>query len=273
MKRIIRVYTDGSYKNGKGGWAYIAHDNSGMHRPCIAYGSCKAKSNTQIESEACLRAINNIANFNQYDLIEVYTDQIDLVSITRKVAKEKRSVRELIYKLNLKVPEMKRLALIQRLMGARLEFHKAHHEDSYLSMADKYARRALGMGPDDKVYWYMENKDAKAVKRDYIGANQAYSNVLYVLENINRMKSEILPIWVKDIKLIEHIHLDAYSLDLGGDLYRASLGEVDQRPVIVRPIGNDKFGLVTGLKRYCIAKIMDIQQIPAVIVNTDYNIC
>lgn len=139
-------------------------------------------------------------------------------------------------------------------MGARLKFYKTSDKCSYLNMADSYARLALNMKPNDKMYWFMESKDAEAVEIEYIESIQDYSNALYVLDNINEMKSETFSINIKDIELIEAIHLKAISIDLGGDLYNVSKGKVNQRPIIVRTIGKNKYGLVSGFKRYCIAK-------------------
>lgn len=82
---------------------------------------------------------------------------------------------------------------------------------------------------------------------------------------INIQGLEIVHLKVSEIDLVDTIHLETPTLDLNGDLKRVRTGYISERPIIVRPLENGRYGLVSGLKRYCIAKIMDIEFIPGVV--------
>lgn len=76
---------------------------------------------------------------------------------------------------------------------------------------------------------------------------------------------EIVHLRVSEIDLVDTIHLETPTLDLNGELQRVQAGYISERPIIVRTLENGRYGLVSGLKRYCIAKIMDIEFIPGIV--------
>lgn len=266
MPNKLIVYTDGSYRDKRAGWAFVIQDHLTMNRPSISYGSYNAADSMQAEAVACLKAIDNIDLYGKYDYIIIRTDQVELVNLSSRIIYSDIRLESLI-KENFINDETRRIALVHKHLESRLRFEKVDRKNHFLRLADKYARSALVLEPDDDNYWYLENIKSEPV---YLKSRKNSENHCVELNRdklINLEEYEIVQLRVTDVDLVDIIHFQTPTLNLNGDLARVRAGYINEKPIVVRPLENGRFGLVSGFKRYCIAKIMDIESIPGVIID------
>jgi hypothetical protein len=108
-----------------------------------------------------------------------------------------------------------------------------------------------------------ENKIVKSVK----GKNTLSQGDLVSEWHKGQPKTDIQ---IKDIVLTESIHLRAKNINMFGALDRCVQTQ-DLTPVVIRKLDNGKYSLVTGLKSYCIAKIMDIPKLSAIFTDLTHD--
>ncbi|HHY23125.1 MAG TPA: ParB N-terminal domain-containing protein [Clostridiaceae bacterium] len=82
---------------------------------------------------------------------------------------------------------------------------------------------------------------------------------------------EVTEVNVKDIILTEDIHLNVQNFIFSINLKELSNTGNINVPVAIRPVGEGKYSLVSGVARYFAAKILDIEKIPAIITNMSHD--
>jgi hypothetical protein len=95
-------------------------------------------------------------------------------------------------------------------------------------------------------------------------------NYINIVKNWD-IDEPVINVSVRDIVLVEEIHLKTKNFVFHHNLDEYKRNYINFSPVIVRPIENNKYALVAGASRYFSAKIMDIQEIPAVIKDMDHD--
>lgn len=156
MTKKLIVYTDGSYKDNRAGWAFVMQQNMIVKRPSVSYGSCDAVDSTQAEALACIKALDNIDLYGEHDYIIIRTDQLELVKLSNRIIYSDIKL-ESLAKEPFIYNEIRKIALIQKCLGPRLRFEKVVRKNHFLRLADKYARKALDLEPDDNKYWHLES--------------------------------------------------------------------------------------------------------------------
>lgn len=264
MAKPLIIYTDASYKDNRGGWAYVIKNDIKGHKPTVSYGRCDAKDSAHAEAIACLRAIDNIDLYGNLDSIIIRTDVQSLVKLTDRILytrKKLKSISQEAYKYE----ETWCLAIIQKQLGTRLRFEKVDSKNRYNKLADAYARKALNLEIDCDKYLYTEDAKTEPLLLECKKNSEVYC-AAFQPQIIPDIKGcEIIQVKLSEIDLVDAIHLEASVLSLNGGLARAKEGLVFDQPIVVRPLDNGRYGLISGFRRYCIAKIMDIDSIPGVV--------
>jgi len=150
-----------------------------------------------------------------------------------------------------------------------LRFEKVDSKNRYNRLADAYARKALNLDIDYDKYLYTEDAKTeplllKCKKNSEIHCEAFQPQIIPDIKGC-----EIVQVKVSEIDLVDTVHLEASALSLYGGLARAKDGLAFDQPIVIRPLDNGRYGLIFGFRRYCIAKIMDIESIPGVVkLNT-----
>lgn len=264
MTKQLIVYTDASFKDNRGGWAYVTKNDIKGHKPTVSYGCCDAKDSVQAEAIACIRAIDNIDLYDNLDSIIIRTDVQSIVKLTDRILytrKKLKSISQEAYKFE----EIWRIAIIQKQLGTRLRFEKVDSKNRYNRLADSYARKALNLEIDYDKYLYTEDAKTEPLLLKCKKNSEIYC-AAFQPQIIPDIKGcEIVQVKVSEIDLVDTVHLEASALSLYGGLARAKDGLIFDQPIVIRPLDNGRYGLISGFRRYCIAKIMDIESIPGVV--------
>ncbi len=270
------IYTDGSYCD-HGGWSNVIFDTTRKLFPYIVYGTCEAKTSTHAETIACIRALDNSDLFAEYDLIEIRTDQSYIVDITSKLV-NCRSMGEKFPSNNYGKydEELQCIAYIQYQLGEKLRFRKAP-ANRFLRLAHNHAKAAAKSTPDNSIFYYKIEPQSEPISVHYHNIScsslkKQYSNIsdLTLFPNIfnDYDTNSCVNVRLSDISLTSKSHLEANHLRLSGDLARVISGEITLTPIIILQLENGEYELVSGFRSYCIAKIIDIEYIPSIIVNS-----
>jgi ribonuclease HI len=213
MSNKLTVYTGGSYKDKRAGWAFVIQDYLTMNKPSISYGACNAADSVQAEAVACLKAIDNVDLYGKYDYIIIRTDQLGLVKISSRIIHSNIRLENLVKEVFIN-DETRRIALIQKHLGPRLRFEKVIRNNHYLRLADKYARRALELEPDDNNYWYMENSKSQPIYLNCQKNSESYCVELNRDKLIDLEKCEVVKLRIAEIDLVDTIHFQTPTLIL-----------------------------------------------------------
>jgi hypothetical protein len=84
-------------------------------------------------------------------------------------------------------------------------------------------------------------------------------------------KEEVKEMDVSDIVLTEDIHLNVQNVVFKLNLKEYSDTRCITTPIAVRPVEDGRYSLVIGAARYYVAKILDIQKIPAVLTDLKHD--
>lgn len=84
--------------------------------------------------------------------------------------------------------------------------------------------------------------------------------------------AKVVNIPLDSIVLYEDIHFSDLKLNISSKAMK-NIGKTKRldTPIVVRKLGNDKFGLIFGMSRYILAKIHNVKLVPCVIENKGYN--
>ena len=264
MAKPIIVYTDASYKDNRGGWAYVTKNDGKGHKSAVSYGRCDAKDSTHAEAIACLRAIDNLDLSGTFDSIIIRTDLYSLVKLTDRILYTTKKLKNIAQE-SYKNEETWRIAVIQKQIGTRLKFEKVDSKNRYNRLADAYARKAVGLEIDYDKYLYTEDANAEPLLLECKKNSEIYCSAFRPPVTIDISGCEIVQVKISEIDIVDIVHLEASSLGLFGGLAKAKNGLAFDYPIVIKPLDNGRYGLVSGFRRYCIAKIMDIDSVPGVI--------
>ena len=279
MKSRVIIYVDGSYANGTGGLGFFLFFVEKIREFTVSYGGCPAEKNKQMEGIACIKALLNIEFKSNVEHIEIRTDHIGIVKFFEEKWYEKLD-NELCGELQTRLlksalGQWYRLACVVRNIDCKISFKLVDKKRKFYKMVDKYAREGLYNSKTQANCFMKKSIENEFIEvkdkddKEYVQAPVAWQNTV----NSKRWYEgqEVIQIPVKDIILTENDHLNAKRIDLDGILATYNGCKQINIPVAVRAIENNRFALITGFTRYCIAKILDIETIPVVITNLSYN--
>lgn len=159
--------------------------------------------------------------------------------------------------------------------NCRIEIKRVERNYKKMKIVDKYAKEAMAKYDGNPICLFKtaNASDFTVLKDKDI---QEYNDVPEVwLDTLSReiwyenQLVSLLP--VQNIKLVEDIHLNAGNLELRNRLKELYINKQDiNTPIAVRRLPEGNYGLVVGLERFCIAKICDIEMIPAVLTEMNH---
>jgi len=296
MGSIILIHSDGSYKTGKAGYCFSYFQQNKESEVTYVFGKCKAMSSIEAELIAVTKALEYCRQFIGGKDDNRYILGIDVLSIFKFITKK-------VYKTldrcgwnysdgnprKQNVEMLKHLAdLYEMFPDGTLILKKVKTKKGYNHQVDKIARFILNKElVDEECSFITRNIDynslisgvVRQVNPTKIIINKS---TVTEFENIKlnkkidwttlSVKNKIESIAVDDIEVTEHEHLRCMSINLNGTLSRLKKGNSIIKPIAVRRIENsDKYYLVAGITRMFTCKIMDINIIPAIIVDMGHK--
>ena len=279
MSEKLVIYVDGSYRGGKGGWGFLYYFNNENIYPIVGIGMSHASNSNQPEILACIKAIENIVIDRYIDFIEIRTDYLGLVKVMNQVTQcyylNSDQVANKLGKQNASLTV--RLAQLIIQSNYNFKFSKASKKDSHNQKVHNLAKHALDSIKviENGIYiWSKPDNEFKLVQKkqltqndpDYVGENEELQKVTSWHEKIDH-KEEVIELNMNSIVLCEEIHLRTRSLNFDGLLCKSKGSNNVQSPIVVRKLDTDLYGLVLGLRSYCIAKILGIETIKAFVTD------
>lgn len=279
LKRKLIVYVDGSFAEGKGGWCFLYYYRQSSRKCRIAYGNCSADNNVQMELIACIKFLVNILRDMKPHIIEIRTDYIKTAQFFEQKWFDKLNNGQRgeipVGAINKAAAQWYRFYNIVEDLKCKIKFTRVNRTHKRLRIVDKIARNALYIDTNESGYWFKDyNTDDFIIVEDK--DIDTYENPPEIwLEAISgKMWFENQPVTmipIKDVVLVESIHLKASYLDLNGYLARLYLSKQIDTPIAVRCLPEGKYGLVAGFSRLCLGKICDIDEIPAVFTELSWE--
>lgn len=276
-KKLI-IYTDGSYADGKSGWAFYISCNKNGTPWILGYGSYASKGSVQSEINACIEALNYLPEItdqrlNDIEVIEIRSDYLELVKFIINYQKPKFERR--LNDGNYSCYTKEFLSLLEVIKKLPVELHakKVNNKDRELLKVHKMAKYSLLELPKDNDHFYLEtsyNEEGKFLKKkSIIGSNLKELEEVEQQKWFNYLAAEIINLPVANIFIEEDIHLVASNIRFGGNLKNFKESNSIDKPIAVRKNG-ENYVLVAGMSRLCAAKLLGFETIPAVIQDISH---
>lgn len=280
-KKLI-IYTDGSYYDKKNGWAFKILYNIDNSPWILGYGSNKSNNSGQSEIQACIEALEYIQKnctdyIDKIEAIEIRSDFSKLVKFINNFNKPyfEKTLMEKNYTCHaydflILFNSMKKLHL-------KIKAKKVNGKDYNLLEVHKIANKALKDIPTDDIQLYIktcENETEKIIEKTNTEITNNEYNQLPKDEKLKWFENttnKIVNIPTEQVHIEEEIHLNARIVNLDKNFIKAKeKGSIDI-PIAVSKSG-EKYVLIAGFNRLCIAKILGIKTIPAIIYEDETHI-
>jgi ribonuclease HI len=279
MSQKLIIYVDGSYRDNKGGWSYTYKKSKDNDRSVVSYGSCDVKNSNQSEIIACIKALESLKPNLDIEYVEIRSDYLDLVRVMNKVAQfhfmSFAEIKNLLGKEN----ELHTIILAKLIIECtyNVKFYKASKKDVLNAKVHNLAKKVIDSEKpnencDSRQYQDLErnNSISKEQRRD-----EFIKYLLHIWESrdgfsykdIPDLREKLVEIDVSKVILCDEIHFKANSVEFDGLLYQASKKNQIYNPIVVRSLGNDQYGLVLGLKSFCVARMLGINKMKAYITD------
>ncbi|MBK5240556.1 hypothetical protein [Clostridium sp.] len=300
MAKFI-IYTDGNYRNNKGGFGVKIINTEDDKGSIILYG--KSKSNGSYQSEVA--AVSEGLNFFNEKIIPVLNGQeyfielrIDLLSIIKifnchgyKKIKKRFSNSERIPKINENQSvTLKLINLFDTFAKGCVRFKKVNKKDINNVIVDKFAAFAIKSEPiesyerhilmQEHVEEALSVVEMSELSNFHINEELIDKSIKNIIESSkliekqdtliklyadNKVNTIMVP--VNKIIVTESIHLNCKTMAYNGGLKKiAKTGNIS-RPVVVRDIGNGYYSLICGALALFSAKIVSLDEIPVLITT------
>lgn len=280
-KKLI-IYTDGSYMDGKNGWAFKILYNIDKSPWIIGYGSSESINSGQAEIQACIEALNYIPeingnHINKIETIELRTDFMQTVKFINNFNKPR--FEERLRGKNYSCYSHDFLILLNTIKKIPLQVQAKKVNNKYpdLLKVHTLAKYALKNIPIDNLHLYIksdENKTEKIIDKN--NKEISYKEYTDLTQNqklkwFDNITNNIVNLPLEQIFIEEEIHLQSRNISFNGTLIKIKeKGSIDV-PIAVRKNG-EKYVLIAGMSRLCAAKLFGFQTIPAVIYEDDSHL-
>lgn len=293
--RYIDIWTDGSYKAKKGGCSFYINAPDVLGKPILVYAFVKAKKSTQVELLSIINAIKYLY-YLKVDLqncyIKIMCDELSIVEVFNKkkyLGWEEKGWRKKNGKaVKSSVNQWFQLTcLIKSIPEDNIEFIKVpSQKDKGNKIVDKYSNYARNIDPKNEGrFFLMEFLDDKkefieigmldSIDSDLSKEILNKGNTWDKPYNSKRIKwkyneEDVTFISPTSIDLTEEVHLNCSEMTFGR-LFKQILknGQL-KMPVVVRPVG-ERYSLVAGITRLAAAKLLNLPQIPCVVLNLNHD--
>lgn len=291
----IDIWTDGSYKAKKGGCSFYISAPEILEKPILVYSFVKAKKSTQVELLSIINAIKYLY-YIKVDLqecrIKIMCDELSIVETFNKkkylVWEEKGWRKKNGKAVKSSVNQWFQLTcLIKSMTEDNIEFIKVQSQkDNGNKIVDKYSNYARNMDPKNEgCFFLMEYLDDKKefIEGGMLGSiDSDLSKQILNRENIwdkayktkrvkwKYNKDDVVFVKPESIDLSEDVHLNCSEMTFGRLLKQILKTGQLKIPVVVRPVG-ERYSLVAGITRLAAAKLLNLPQIPCVVINSNHD--
>jgi|GEM_PF-2339225 len=273
MSNKLVVYVDGSYRNKKGGWGYLYYFNNNFANQVMGSGACTLKDNNQAEIVACIKAIENIEIDRNIEYIEVRSDFLEMVKVMNQVAQfYYTSLGDIATKLG-RQNTVLTIKLAQLIIQSdyTIKFSKASKKDVSNLKVHNLAKQALNtveIGEDDiqDIYKSDLQKKFNTEVISYQVANEETKGIVS-RANKNDIETQLVEVDINKVILCDEMHLRTQSIYFSGLLYESKKSNKVDTAIVIRKLKCDRYALVLGIRSYCIAKILGINRVNALITR------
>lgn len=257
-------YVDGSFREGKAAWGFIAYKN--VDNPSIikGFGCTITVDSGQAEIISVLKALYNLqALCNDIPLIEIRSDYLPIVRFLRDSSKPTFNPK---YK-----NEICQMYDLVKSYPCKIKGKKVNNKDQWLKKVHNIACTSLNNYPVDNDIYYLN--DIPTLDNHRVAdPDLEVSNVPSGEHWFNNPPGEVVLIPVSSIVLTESKHLNARNIALKGQLKKIQQhGYNALPPIAVAKYKEDNYTLVVGLSRLCAAKLMGLSHISAVICDINHQ--
>lgn len=272
------IYTDGSYANGKSGWAFHFSCNKNNSPWILGYGSYASNGSAQSEVIACIEALNYLPDiedkrFNDIEMIEIRLDFIEVVKFINHYSKPKFDYKLQTGNYSCYTSELLELIKVIKKLPVDIRAKKVNKKDLLLLKVHQAARYSLNELPVDLYNFYLENsdnKDKKFIRKKNIVYSEPKEPKLFDKQKwFDYIDADIISLPVDLIFVNEDIHLETKSINFGKKIKEFKENNMIDKPIAVRKNG-ENYTLIAGMSRLCAAKLLGFKTIPAVIQDISH---
>lgn len=305
MKNRMIIYTDSSWRDNKCGYAFSCNMPSNQIKPTFIYGNCLAKTSTEAEMIAVIKAMEYIKQYCMHldDIkYEIRVDEQEIVQFMTKKPYKHRNKQ--MWKYTSGRHRRKNIMLWYKLMRLLESFPQGIVR--FKKVKSKIDSNNFVV---DKVAYYIANEDFTGNLNSFVVSDSDYKSIVngkvkpkailinehnfsddeetlntdFVDSNNSEYRnnivrwmdlknSDIVPLPVEDIIITELEHLNCKSINFKGMLSRLSIENEIVTPIAVRRLEEtSKYSLVAGITRLFSAKILGIKTIPAIITEMSHK--
>lgn len=288
MSKIIGS-SDGSYAEGKGGFAFLLDFEDGQSKELLAYGNTTANNPTIVELLAIKRLLQYVIleDLYKYD-IEIRCDVSEIMYLVNYVA-YKGNNKYIGGKGNSKFVKSNfdfidsLISLIEFFPQNKLKFVPVKSNKCQQNrVVHNYANIARKMNLLDEECIYVLNKRNSSglyeikekindIERNTNSKRTLLSNIKDHVRWYDLNDKNIVYINTCDISINENIHLKCSNIQLNDILFRVKQKGCIDTPLAVRLIEDGKYTLVMGLTRFIAVKALDIPIAPCIITDMCYQ--
>jgi ribonuclease HI len=277
-KKLI-IYTDGSYADGRSGWAFYISCNKDNTPWTLGYGNNTSNGSAQSEISACIEALKYLPeiedkHLNDVEVIEIRSDYLELVHFVNKYFKPKFEYRLKEGKYPTYKDELLELLNVIKKLPVELQAKKVSIKDNNLLKVHKMAKYSLNELPENPNNFYMESskyEGKKLINKKNNILNDTKEQKLFDKQNwFDYINAEIINLPVASIHIEEDIHLEAKSINFGRKMKEFKEDAMIDKPIAVRKIG-ENYVLIAGMSRLCAAKLLGFETIPTVIQDISHT--
>ncbi|EKQ57248.1 MULTISPECIES: RNase H family protein [unclassified Clostridium] len=273
----ISIYTDGSYRDNIGGYGFYIQSNTPVLSSKAVYGVCPASSSTAIEIIAITKAIQYLNTISLRNTnLAINCDVINIVQTLNNKFYEKWD--KYYWKngnnqpITSNIDEWFALITTIKNYGEDLIKFKKSKIGRPNTIAHCSARLGLDLSIDydintfhivDKVTSIIKNNPKLSsrlpILNDTLTLQKPWESNSTYSEKISWFNPEYMPIEYIDINniiLTEETHLQCRSIPFNGSLQKVKESGEIINPLAIRPVDNEKYSLVAGMKSFCVSKLL-----------------
>ncbi|SCN24195.1 ribonuclease H [Clostridium sp. N3C] len=302
----ISIYTDGSYRDCKGGYSFVFDNAQEFNLPKIVFGVSSDSTSTSVELTAIIRAFQYLKaiGFKNHP-IKIRCDVVDICRRLNKNTFNKWDASNWQKSSgNPITPNIQHWFMLSKLIKEygydNIKIQKAPKGDHH-RIAHRYSRvgNKLDISEENILYILDSNKDPNKLKinqckKMYISsfiedlpAEKPWELPLPIpapppkkvakkdesrIKWFDRNKLNTTMVELNKIILTEDIHLKAKEISFNGILKKLNSSDEITIPIAIRPIENGYYSLVAGFTLFSAAKILGkFEYIPCVITDLTHE--
>ena len=190
LGKKLLIYSDGSYVDGKGGWAFHISCNKNYSPWFLGFGSYGLVGSAQTEIIACVEALNYLLGveykqLRDIEIIEIRSDFLLLVNFINNYSKS--TINKHLHTNNYPAYfcELQELIKTIKKLQVQIRAKKVSKKDLMLLKVHQKAKYSLNELPVDANYLYIEKNENEYVQNesDRLKENKVIDKLISVRNN------------------------------------------------------------------------------------------